>query len=187
MLFCGPVYAGGAALDINAKSAILLEQSTGEVLFEENADERLPIASVTKIMTMLLIMEDMDKGVFTMEDMVPVSERAMAMGGSTMFLEAGEELSVYEILKGIVVASANDGTVAIKCESQTEGNVYIFDAVSGRTARTIKTAEPYDKLLGVLKDGSVITQKAGQNLFYRYDEGSDTPKQIKTATQWTNW
>ena len=73
----------------------------------------------------------------------------------------------------------NDGTVAIKCESQTEGNVYIFDAVSGRTARTIKTAEPYDKLLGVLKDGSVITQKAGQNLFYRYDEGSDTPKQIK--------
>jgi len=107
------VYAEPANLELSAKSVILMEQSTKEVLYENNPDEHLAIASVTKIMTMLLIMEAIDDGKITMEDMVPVSERAMSMGGSTMFLEAGEELSVYEMLKGIAVASANDGCVAM--------------------------------------------------------------------------
>ncbi len=107
------VYAEPVNLGTSAKSVLLMEQSTKEVLYESNPDERLAIASVTKIMTMLLIMEAIEDGKITMDDMVPVSERAMSMGGSTMFLEAGEELSVYEMLKGIAVASANDGCVAI--------------------------------------------------------------------------
>ncbi len=107
------VYAQPQELQTSAKSVLLMEQSTKEVLYEKNPDEHLSIASVTKIMTMLLIMEAIDNGKITMEDMVPVSERAMSMGGSTMFLEAGEELSVYEMLKGIAVASANDGCVAM--------------------------------------------------------------------------
>lgn len=98
---------------IEAKSAILIEADTGSVLYEMNADERLPIASVTKIMTMLLIMEAVDEGVTSLNDMVTVSENAMSYGGSTMFLEAGEELSVNDMLKGIAVASANDGCVAM--------------------------------------------------------------------------
>ena len=98
---------------IEAKSAILIEADTGSVLYEMNADERLPIASVTKIMTMLLIMEAVDEGVISLDDMVTVSENAMSYGGSTMFLEAGEELSVNDMLKGIAVASANDGSVAM--------------------------------------------------------------------------
>ena len=98
---------------VNAKSAILIEQSTGMVLAENEPDERLPVASVTKIMTMLLIMERIDSGALSYEDMVPVSENAMSYGGSTMFLEAGEELSVSDMLKGIAVASANDGCVAM--------------------------------------------------------------------------
>lgn len=98
---------------IEAKSAILIEADTGSVLYEMNADERLPIASVTKIMTMLLIMEAVDEGVISLDDMVTVSENAMSYGGSTMFLEAGEELSVNDMLKGIAVASANDGCVAM--------------------------------------------------------------------------
>lgn len=98
---------------INAKSLFLVETESGEILYEKNADERLPIASVTKIMTMLLIMEAIDSGKITFDDMVPVSERAMSMGGSTMFLEIGEELSVKDMLKGIAVASANDGAVAM--------------------------------------------------------------------------
>lgn len=106
-------YAEVTGPETSAKSVLLMEQSTGKVLFENNADEKLPIASVTKIMTMLLICEALDEGKITMEDMVPVSERAMSMGGSTMFLAAGEELSVYEMLKGIAVASANDGCVAM--------------------------------------------------------------------------
>lgn len=100
-------------LGIEAKSALLMEASTGEVLYSVNPDEQLPIASVTKIMTMLLIMEDLDSGKITTEDMVSVSERAMSMGGSTMFLETGESLSVNDMLKGIAVASANDGCVAM--------------------------------------------------------------------------
>lgn len=98
---------------VEAKAHILIEHSTGRVLAENNADEKLPIASVTKIMTMLLIMEAVDSGAVTLDDMVPVSENAMSYGGSTMFLEAGEQLSVNDMLKGIAVASANDGCVAI--------------------------------------------------------------------------
>lgn len=100
-------------LEINAKSALLMEQSTGNILYEQNADEPLPIASVTKIMTMLLICEAIDDGKISLNDMVPVSERAMSMGGSTMFLETGDLISVDEMLKGIAVASANDGAVAM--------------------------------------------------------------------------
>ena len=98
---------------LNAKSMILTEASSGEILHEYNADEKLPIASVTKIMTMLLIMEALDDGKISYDDMVPVSERAMSMGGSTMFLETGEQLAVSDMLKGIAVASANDGAVAM--------------------------------------------------------------------------
>ncbi len=95
------------------KASILVEASTGEVLSEENADEQLPIASVTKIMTMLIIMEKIDNGEMTLDDMVTASENAQSYGGSTMFLEAGEQLSVSDMLKGIAVASANDGCVAM--------------------------------------------------------------------------
>lgn len=102
-----------AEVETDAKSVILIEQSTGEVLYEENPDEKLPIASVTKIMTMLLIIEAVDNGQIKLDDMVSVSENAMSYGGSTMFLEAGEQLTVSDMLKGIAVASANDGCVAM--------------------------------------------------------------------------
>lgn len=112
-----------AAPEVPAKSMILTESSTGTVLAENNADERLPIASITKIMTLLLIMEAIEDGKLAMDEMIAVSENAMSMGGSTMFLEAGEELSVHEMLKGIAVASANDGCVAMAeylCGSEEE-------------------------------------------------------------------
>lgn len=109
-----PVMAEGESdMGLKAKSAILMEESTGNVLYESNPDERVPIASVTKVMTMLLIMEAVDSGKITLDDMVTVSENAMSYGGSTMFLEAGEQLSVNDMMKGIAVASANDGCVAM--------------------------------------------------------------------------
>lgn len=104
---------GEVQLEVDAKASILMEASTGEVLYENAPDEQLPIASVTKIMTMLLIMEEVDSGRMTLEDLVSVSENAMSYGGSTMFLETGEQLSVNDMLKGIAVASANDGCVAM--------------------------------------------------------------------------
>lgn len=114
MVFTTVGKAENTAMDgVDAKSCILIEQSTGRVLSENNADEQLPIASVTKVMTMLLIMEAIEDGKITLDDMVTVSENAMSYGGSTMFLEAGEQLSVHDMLKGIAVASANDGCVAM--------------------------------------------------------------------------
>lgn len=104
---------GNTDLGLNAKSAILMEEATGNILYESNPDERLPIASVTKVMTMLLIMEAVDSGKISLDDMVTVSEKAMSYGGSTMFLETGEQLTVNDMLKGIAVASANDGCVAM--------------------------------------------------------------------------
>ena len=104
---------GNTDLGLNAKSAILMEEATGNILYESNPDERLPIASVTKVMTMLLMMEAVDSGKISLDDMVTVSENAMSYGGSTMFLETGEQLTVNDMLKGIAVASANDGCVAM--------------------------------------------------------------------------
>lgn len=114
MFFSGVSSVRGEEIGgVDAKACILIEHSTGEVLYELNADEQLPIASVTKIMTMLLIMEQIDSGALSFDDMVTVSENAMSYGGSTMFLETGETLSVNDMLKGIAVASANDGCVAM--------------------------------------------------------------------------
>lgn len=97
----------------NAKSAILIERDTGEMLFDKNAHEKLPPASMTKIMTMLLIMEEIDKGNLKLDEKIRISERASSMGGSQIFLEAGEEMTVDDLLKGIAVASGNDASVAM--------------------------------------------------------------------------
>ena len=90
-----------------------MEQSTGEILFENNADEALPPASVTKIMTLLLIFEALEQGKISLNDMVTVSQHAASMGGSQVFLEAEEQQSVKDMIKCIAVASANDASVAM--------------------------------------------------------------------------
>lgn len=97
----------------NAKSAILIERDTGTILYDKNPHEKLPPASMTKLMTLLLIMEAIDQGDLKKDEMVRVSERAASMGGSQIFLEAGEEMSVEDLLKGIAVASGNDASVAL--------------------------------------------------------------------------
>jgi len=97
----------------NAKSAILLDADTGTVIFEKNPDEKLPPASITKIMTMLLVMEALDQGKLKMDEKVRTSEYAASMGGSQIFLEVGEEMTVQDMLKGIAMASGNDASVAM--------------------------------------------------------------------------
>ena len=107
------VHAEESALEIESESAILAEITTGQILFEKNPDERMKIASVTKVMTMLLIMESLHSGKISMEDTVTVSERACSMGGSQVYLSPGEQMSVSDMLKAIAVASANDASVAM--------------------------------------------------------------------------
>ncbi|WP_442594672.1 D-alanyl-D-alanine carboxypeptidase family protein [Neobacillus sp. D3-1R] len=95
------------------KSAILIERDTGTVIYEKNSQEQLPPASMTKIMTMLLIMEAIDEGRLSWEEKVRASEYAASMGGSQIFLEPGEEMTVKELLKGIAIGSGNDASVAM--------------------------------------------------------------------------
>jgi len=108
-----PCSAGAAELTVEGKSALLMEVATGKVLYEANSHERLAPASVTKIMTMLLIMEAVDSGKIAMTDMVTASEAAAAKGGSQVYLKVGETMSVREMLKCIAVSSANDCACAM--------------------------------------------------------------------------
>ncbi len=97
----------------NSKSAILMDYETGEILFRKNETEAFAPASMTKIMSMLLIMEAIDDGVISMDSDVTISENAASMGGSQVFLEAGEVYKVEQLLKGIAIASGNDAVVAM--------------------------------------------------------------------------
>ena len=98
------------SLNLESGGAILIEQKTGEVLYEHNPHEQLRPASVTKVMSLLLIMEALDSGQIALTDKVPCTEDAAGMGGSQIWLEVGEELTVDEMLKAICVVSANDCT-----------------------------------------------------------------------------
>lgn len=97
----------------NVKSAILIDRDTGTVLYEKNSNEELPPASMTKVMTMLLIMEALDQGNLKIDEKIRTSEHAASMGGSQIFLEPGEEMTTEEMLKGIAIGSGNDAAVAV--------------------------------------------------------------------------
>ncbi len=97
----------------NAKSAIIIEEQTGKILYEKNIDEKYAPASMTKMMSLLLIMENIDNRNLRMDEMIKVSKYASSMGGSQIFLEENEEMSVEDLLKGITIGSANDATVAL--------------------------------------------------------------------------
>ena len=97
----------------NAGSAIMIEASTGKILFEKNIDEKLAPASMTKMMSLLLIFEEIDKGNIKWDEMITTSEHASSMGGSQIFLKVGEKMSVLDMIKGITIASGNDATVAM--------------------------------------------------------------------------
>ncbi len=99
--------------DLNCRSAVLMEAETGKVLYEKNADESLPPASVTKIMTLLLIMEAIDGGSLKWDDTVTASAHATSMGGSQIYLKEGEQMSVRDMVKSVVIASANDAALAL--------------------------------------------------------------------------
>nr|WP_224723094.1 D-alanyl-D-alanine carboxypeptidase family protein [Paenibacillus vietnamensis] len=105
--------AAAASLAPSARSAILMDADSGTVIYEKNSHDKLPPASITKIMTLLLIMEALDDGKLKLTDKVQTSEYAASMGGSQIFLEPGEEMTVDEMIKGIALASGNDASVAM--------------------------------------------------------------------------
>ena len=105
--------AESLSLNLDAKSAILMDATTGAVLYEQNPDEALPPASVTKVMTLLLVMEAIDQGKISLTDTVSASDFASQMGGSQIYLKAGERMSVEDLLKSVIISSANDAAVAL--------------------------------------------------------------------------
>lgn len=110
--------AGTRELELSAESAVIMEASTGKILYEKDADVQKPPASVTKIMTLLLIFDALESGQIKLEDQVTTSEYAASMGGSQVFLEPGETQTVDTMIKCISVASANDACVAIRYRRQ---------------------------------------------------------------------
>ncbi len=115
LFLCFPMFvrAEETSLAKNAKSAIMIEASTGEVLFEKNSHEKLHPASMTKMMSMLLILENIENGNLSWDEMITVSENASSMGGSQILLETNEQMSVEDLFKGIAIASGNDAVVAL--------------------------------------------------------------------------
>ena len=116
--------AAASSLEIGGKSAILMDITSGTVLYEKNSHEKLPIASVTKVMTLLLVMEALDEGRISLDDTVTCSPEAASMGGSQIWLEPGETMSVHELVKAAAVVSANDACAALA--EHVDGSIESF-------------------------------------------------------------
>lgn len=128
-------FAADFSEEVNAKSAVLMDADTGKILFEYNADDALPPASVTKVMTLLLVFEALDNGVIKLSDMVSTSEHAASMGGSQIYLEPGEQMSVDELIKSVVVSSANDAAASLA--EYVSGSESAFVAAMNKRAKEL--------------------------------------------------
>ncbi|MEA5050088.1 MAG: D-alanyl-D-alanine carboxypeptidase family protein [Oscillospiraceae bacterium] len=154
-----------ADLSMDAAAAILVDAGTGTVLYERNADAPRAIASITKVMTMLLVMEALDAGKITLEDKVTASEHAYSMGGSQIWLEPGEVMTVDELLRAVAVASANDAAVALAEYVGGSEEAFVADmnrkaAELGMTKTTFKNANGLDEEghLSCARDVSVMSR-----------------------------
>lgn len=143
-------------LELNCESAILISQDTGEVLYDYNAHEQLRPASVTKVMTLLLIMEEIDSGRLSYEDKISCSEDASAMGGSQIWLDTSEELTVNEMLKAICVVSANDCTVAM-AEHIAGSEESFVDRMNQRAKELGMNDTVFKNCHGIDEDGHVTS------------------------------
>lgn len=130
-----PIVQAGDALNLNAESAILIDAVSGKILYEKNPDTKLPMASMTKIMSMLIIMENIHNGTLSYTDKVIISKNASSMGGSQVFLQEGEEYKVEDLLKCIAVSSANDAVVAMA--EKVSGSVEAFVELMNQKAQEL--------------------------------------------------
>ena len=157
--------AAAPQLSLNCRAAILIEQGSGRVLYEKNADERMPIASITKVMTLLLTFEAVHDGRLTMETPVPVSEHAYHMGGSQIWLEPGEHFTLDEMIKAICVSSANDAAVGMEqtafrnaCGLDAEGHLSTARDVAVMSRTILNTCPEVLHYTGIWTD----TLRGGQ-------------------------
>ena len=135
--------ARAVTLAPNAKSAILIEASTGEVIYKNNENEKRAPASMTKMMSLILIMEEIESGNLKWDEKIKISETAASMGGSQIYLEAGETMSVHDLVKGISMASANDAVVALA--ERIDGSEEEFVKQMNKRARNLGLSNTYFK------------------------------------------
>lgn len=152
-----PVRVNAVSADsITAPSAVLMETSTGKILFEKNSHEQRPCASVTKIMTLLLVFEAIDSGKLSLDDTITASEHASSMGGSDIWLETGETMSTDDMIKATVVASANDAAVALA--EHISGSEDAFIEQMNKRAKELKMNDTvFKNCNGLDEDGHVTS------------------------------
>ena len=144
------------ALQLKSKSAVLMDAGTGTVLYEKNSHEAMPPASVTKVMTMLLIVEDIESGKLKLDDAVTASARAASFGGSCVYLEEGEQMSVDDMLKCIAVVSANDCAIAMA--EHISGTEQLFVERMNRRAEELGLEDThFTGCTGLFDDGEHYT------------------------------
>ena len=152
------VPATEAAFDVPCQAAILIDEDSGTVLYEKNADEQRPIASITKVMTLLLTFEALEAGKIHLEDVVPVSEHAYGMGGSQIWLEPGEQLTLNDMLKAICISSANDAAVAVS--EFVGGSEPVFvEKMNARAAELGMSNTHFNNACGLDADGHLSSAR----------------------------
>ena len=150
--------AGVQDFDVPCAAAVLIDEDSGTVLYENNADERRPVASITKVMTLLLTFEALQAGKISLTDIVPVSEHAYHMGGSQIWLEPGEQLTLQEMLKAICISSANDAAVAV-AEFVAGSEPAFVDAMNARAAALGMTATHFANACGLDEEGHLSSAR----------------------------
>lgn len=188
-------FATQPPFDIQAKSAILMDYETGTILYEKDSHEKLPIASLVKIMTILLALEAVDEGKISLDETVQISEHASSMGGSQVFLDAGESLTVDALLKAIVVASGNDASVAIA--EKIAGTHEVFVARMNERAKELgmqntnfvnATGLPADNHYSTAYDVALMSRELlNHPLFFRWSTiWIDTLEESRNKTELAN-
>ena len=150
--------AGVQDFDVPCAAAVLIDEDSGTVLYEKNADERRPVASITKVMTLLLTFEALQACKIALGDIVPVSEHAYHMGGSQIWLEPGEQLTLQEMLKAICISSANDAAVAV-AEFVAGSEPAFVDAMNARAAALGMTATHFANACGLDEEGHLSSAR----------------------------
>ena len=150
--------AAAPQLNLNCRAAMLVEQTTGTVLYEMNADQQMPIASITKVMTLLLAFEAVHDGRLTMDTPVPVSEHAYHMGGSQIWLEPGEQFTLDEMIKAICVSSANDAAVAV-AELVGGSEPAFVERMNARAAELGMSSTTFHNACGLDTEGHLSTAR----------------------------
>jgi len=151
-------YANEIDLAPNAKSAILIDMDTATIIYKKNSNQPLPPASMTKIMTLLLIMDALEQGKISLQDKVRISENAASMGGSQVFLEVGEDITVEELLKAIAIVSANDAAVAMA--EHVAGSLEVFIQMMNEKAKELKLENTvFKNVTGLPEEGHFSSAK----------------------------